>query len=419
MQEERNRFKKIFRSPVAVAAVTSALTTIVVLGVAGIITWENRVQIVASIAEILPQHQLATVPETKNNTTETTVATRQLSVTEVVRIANPAVVSIEASRTVAKYETSLENPFGNLFPNFFFQVPGQQQNGTEERVVGRGTGFFVSRDGYIVTNRHVVADEDARYKISTTDGKEYNATVIARDPVLDVAILKVSGNNFSYLNLGNSDALELGQSVIAIGFALGEFQNSISTGVVSGLSRSIVASGGTGGPEQLDRVIQTDAAINPGNSGGPLLDMAGKVVGVNVAVAQGSQNVGFALPINSIKPVITSVRETGKIVRPYLGIRYIPVTEELQKTNNLPVNYGILVRRGTNSTDLAVIPGSPADKAGIIENDIILEIDGERLDEDTSFANIIRTKNVGQTITLRILSRGQNKTVTAKLEAAP
>ncbi|HSE56521.1 MAG TPA: trypsin-like peptidase domain-containing protein, partial [Candidatus Paceibacterota bacterium] len=378
--------------------------------------------IVAAVARLVPvSEQVAGQESSTGQLAQAPAAPKPLSVTDVVRVANPAVVSIEATKTVPTYETqySTQNPFGSMFPGFSFQLPSRKQTGTEEKVVSGGTGFFVSKDGYLVTNRHVVEDTDAKYTITTTGGKKYTATVIARDQVLDVAILRVTGSTFSYLNLGDSDTLELGQSVIAIGFALGEFQNSISTGVISGLSRSIVAGGGAGGTEQLDKVIQTDAAINPGNSGGPLLDMTGKVIGVNVAVAQGSQNVGFSLPINSIKPVITSVRETGKIVRPYLGIRYVPVTKELAKANNLSVEYGVLVQRGQSATDLAVIPGSPANKAGIVEGDIILEIDGQKLDEKSSFANVIRTKAVGQVITLHMLSRGQTKTLSVKLEAAP
>jgi serine protease Do len=189
--------------------------------------------------------------------------------------------------------------------------------------------------------------------------------------------------------------------------------------VVSGLSRSITAGDGGGQSEFLDKVIQTDAAINPGNSGGPLLNLSGKVIGVNVAVAQGSQSIGFALPINSIKSVVESVKTTGKIVRPYIGIRYVAVTPELKEKNNLSVDYGILVSKGATSSDLAIIPGSPANKAGIVENDIILELDGKKLDEDQDFATLIRQKQVGDTVKLRILSKGVEKNVQVKLETAP
>ena len=214
--------------------------------------------------------------------------------------------------------------------------------------------------------------------------------------------------------------MQLGQSVIAIGNALGEYRNTVSVGVVSGLARSITAGDELGGSsEALNNVIQTDAAINPGNSGGPLLNLNGEVIGVNVAIAQGSQNVGFALPINSVKNSIESVERTGKIIRPYLGIRYVAIDAAMKEANNLTVDYGVLVKAGATASDLAVIPGSPADKAGIVENDIILEVDGVKIDDTNNLSDIIRGKNIGQTITLTILHRGVQKNVSVTLEAAP
>jgi S1-C subfamily serine protease len=236
-----------------------------------------------------------------------------------------------------------------------------------------------------------------------------------------VAIIKVEpsvGVSFPYLNFGDSDNLDVGQSVIAIGNALAEYRNTVSVGVVSGLSRSVTAGDGSGSSEFLDHVIQTDAAINPGNSGGPLLDLSGKVVGVNVAIVQGSQNIGFALPINSIKGVVDSVKKTGKIIRPYLGLRYVLITAEMKEKNNLTVDYGVLVKAGANTSELAVIPGSSADKAGIIENDIILEIDGVKLNTKNSLASIVREKNIGQIISLKILHKGAEKIIPVTLEAA-
>ena len=219
------------------------------------------------------------------------------------------------------------------------------------------------------------------------------------------------------MTLGNSDSLEVGQSVIAIGNALGEYRNTVSVGVISGLARSITAGDNSGHTEVLDHVIQTDAAINPGNSGGPLLDLSGKVIGVNVAIAQDSQSIGFALPVNSIKGAVESVKATGKIVRPYLGVRYIAVNPEIKEKNNLTVDYGVLVKQGATQSDLAVIPGSPADKAGIVENDIILEVDGVKLDENTGLASVIRQKKIGQVIKLKSLHRGEIKNGFVTLEA--
>lgn len=345
-------------------------------------------------------------------------------VIDAVKKTNPAVVSIIISKEVPKYETYVDpnqqqNPFGDLFPGFNFNFPQYRQNGTEKKEIGGGSGFFVSSDGLIVTNKHVVDQKNVEYTVFTNNGKKHIAKVIARDPVLDIAIIKVEGNNFPYLSFGNSDALEVGQSVIAIGNALAEFRNTVSVGVISGLARSVTAGDFSGKSELLDHVIQTDAAINPGNSGGPLLDLHGRVVGVNVAVAQGSQNIGFALPINSVRSVVESVKNTGKIVRPYLGIRYVAINVEMKEKNNLTVDYGVLVKSGANPNELAVIPGSPADKAGIVENDIILEIDGEKIDDKLNLASVIRQKNVGQVVRFKILHRGEEKNISVTLLSAP
>ena len=207
-----------------------------------------------------------------------------------------------------------------------------------------------------------------------------------------------------------------GQTVIAIGNALGEFKNTVSVGVISGLSRSLTARSSFGKAELLDHVIQTDAAINPGNSGGPLLDLSGRVVGVNVAIVTGSQGVGFALPINSVKGAIESVKNTGKIIRPYLGVRYLVINSEVKEANNLTVDYGVSVKAGLNSDEFAVIPNSPADKVGIIENDIILKINGTKITETNSLASIIRQKKVGQIITLTILRQGVEISLKVTLE---
>ncbi|PIR68836.1 hypothetical protein COX93_01385 [Candidatus Nomurabacteria bacterium CG_4_10_14_0_2_um_filter_30_12] len=344
-------------------------------------------------------------------------------VVDTVKKTNPAVVSIIISKNVPKYEAYIDpnqqqNPFGNMFPDFFFNVPQYRQNGTEKKNIGGGSGFFVSSEGLIVTNKHVVDQKDVDYTVFTNDGKKHIATVVARDPVLDIALIKITGFNFPYLSLGNSDSLQVGQSVIAIGNALGEYRNTVSVGVISGLARSVTAGDSFGNTELLDHVIQTDAAINPGNSGGPLLDLSGRVIGVNVAIAQGSQNVGFALPVNSIKSAIESVKTTGKIVRPYLGIRYVAINIEMRDKNNLSVDYGVLVKAGANQNELAVIPGSPADKAGIVENDIVLEVDGVKLDGKTTLASLIRQKNIGSIINLKILHKGVEKNIGVTLEAA-
>ncbi|MBI5139410.1 trypsin-like peptidase domain-containing protein [Candidatus Nomurabacteria bacterium] len=422
--------KKIFSNQNFLSVfLTSFISLIIFFIIASGLVWYYRANLFEYFAkEYLQEMQNANL--TYKNSMGATEAsfsgqlfTQESFVVDAVKKTSGAVVAITISKEVPKYETYIDpnqqkNPFGNLFPNFFFNTPQYRQNGTEKKEIGGGSGFFVSKDGLIVTNKHVVDKKDVEYTVLTNDGKKYEAKVVARDPILDVALIKIEGSDFPYLSLGDSNLLNVGQSVIAIGNALAEFNNTVSVGIVSGLSRSITAGDDLGNVEFLDQVIQTDAAINPGNSGGPLLDLYGRVIGVNVAVAQGSQNIGFALPINSIKSAIESVKTTGKIVRPYLGVRYTSINAEMKEKNGLEVDYGILVRSGENRNELAVIPGSPADKAGIVENDIILEIDDKKLDDKTNLASIIRQKNVGDVVKLKILHKGKEKTVEVVLEAA-
>ncbi|OGI23957.1 MAG: hypothetical protein A2194_04605 [Candidatus Moranbacteria bacterium RIFOXYA1_FULL_44_8] len=342
------------------------------------------------------------------------------AVTASVEKASPAVVSIIVSKDIPKMQDFFSDPFGfDPFFNPFGSSQRQQQNQgeTEKQEIGGGSGFIVSKDGLIVTNKHVVSDQEAEYTVMTNDEKKHAAKVMAIDPVNDVAILKIeAGNNLPVLELADSGNLKIGQTVIAIGNSLGEFRNTVSKGIISGLKRNVTAGDGFGQAETLSEVIQTDAAINPGNSCGPLLNISGQVIGVNVAMAQGAENIGFALPINIVKKGIESVKSKGKIVQPYIGVRYIPITEEIKKANNLPYGYGALVLRGQKVTDFAVVPGSPADKAGLTENDIILEINGVKIDEKNLLSDQIAKSNVGDTINLKIWHKGEEKTVQVKLE---
>ncbi len=287
-----------------------------------------------------------------------------------------------------------------------------------EDIVG-GSGFIVSPEGYVVTNRHVVENKAIDYAILTNDGKRYDVEVLDRDPLFDVAVLKIiSEESFEYLIFANSDTIKVGQTAIAIGNALGEFQNSVSVGVISGLSRSIVAGGVRGGAEYFDEVIQTDAAINPGNSGGPLMNIEGKVVGVNSALALGSQSIGFAIPSNIVEPIVSSVKETGRIMRPFLGVRYVEINPYLQIRESLPVDYGVLLIGG-NRNEPAVSPGTPAEKIGLREGDIIIKINDEKLDERMSFARKIRQKKVGESIELTVIRGGEEFNVKVTLIEAP
>jgi len=233
---------------------------------------------------------------------------------------------------------------------------------------------------------------------------------LARDPVQDLAIIKIekADESFKVVKLGDSSKLQIGQTVITIGNALGEFRNTVSVGVISGLGRKVTATGG-GIVETIEDVIQTDAAINKGNSGGPLLNLRGEVIGINTAMALEAENIGFTIPINKAKKAIEQVKAFGKIVYPFLGIRYVLITEDLQQKNNLPVNYGALITGGEGEP--AITPGSVAQTAGLKEGDIILEFAGEKITPENSLAKIIMKYNPGDIVTLKILSANKEKTI--------
>jgi len=282
---------------------------------------------------------------------------------------------------------------------------------------GGGTGFIITNDGLILTNKHVVSDANATYTVVLSSGKTYEAKVQSLDPVKDMAVIKIDAKDLPVVELGDSDSLKVGQWVVAVGNALGRFDNSVTAGVISARNRTIEASDGTGASsETLSNMLQTDAAINSGNSGGPLVNLTGQVVGINTAMASGAQSIGFAIPINDAKSAIESIKKTGKIVRPYLGVRYIQITKDLATQNQLPVDYGALVKGGSSISQLAVTPGSPADKAGIKENDIILEINGEKIDQTNSLINLVQQYKIGDSITLKVLSSGKEKEVKVVLE---
>lgn len=339
------------------------------------------------------------------------------TIVKMIEESSPSVVSIIVSKDIPKIRNFFNNPWEDFdfFFNPFYERDYPSQPKTEKRKIGGGTGFFINSNGMIVTNRHVVEDNQAEYTVVLNNGKEYAAKVLALDPVKDFAIIKIEGSGFPVLQMGDSDTLKVGQTVVAIGNSLGEFSNSVSKGIISGLKRNVVASSIFGESERLKDIIQTDAAINPGNSGGPLLDISGKVIGINVAVVQGAQNIGFAIPINQVKKTIDQVITKGKISVPFLGVRYVAINKEMQKKNNLPFDYGVLIIRGESISDLAVIPGSPADKAGIAENDIILEINGTKIDEKNDLAELIAKYNIGDTIEITVWKKGEIKKIKATL----
>lgn len=332
------------------------------------------------------------------------------STIEVVKKVSPAVVSIVGKQDLSKIY-NLTGP--NSFYFNLFGTPAAPQ-GLQQ--VSAGTGFIISADGLILTNKHVVSGSDGtQYTVITSDEKQYDAKIVATDPFNDIALIKIEANGLTTVSLGDSDSLQAGQTVIAIGYALGQYQNSVTKGVVSGLSRTVTAGDNTGQSETLEDIIQTDAAINFGNSGGPLLNLDGQVVGINTAISQEGQLVAFAIPINQAKKDIDSVQKYGKIVRPYLGVRYVLINDTIAQQNKLSVNYGALIVKGSQSTDVAVVSGSPAEKAGLAENDIILEFNGQKIDENHSLASLIQKYNAGDTVTLKILHSGKEKTVSVTL----
>jgi len=336
----------------------------------------------------------------------------------------PTVVSI----TVAKDPAVLENQlYSELFQHGIPLNPEEVESHMEKiprdekgRIpIGGGSGFIISSLGIILTNKHVVLDPTASYTIVTHDEKKHDTEVIARDPINDIAILRIKQRanlNLASIKLGSSQDLKLGQTVIAIGNALGKFQNTISTGIVSGLSRLINATtDASGHQERLRGLIQTDAAINPGNSGGPLVDIGGKAIGINSAIVFGAQNIGFAIPIDKVRKDLEEIKDHGRIRRPFLGVRYLLLNKNLQKKFNLPANYGALVVNEGIPGDLSVIPNSASDKAGIQEHDIILACNRKKVTEKETLEDILSSCSVGEKIELEILRKNKKFTTSTTL----
>ncbi len=340
----------------------------------------------------------------------------QLPIEAVKKVA-PAVVSVVISKFLPKVKDfalfPYQLPSGGM-PPFEQHNPGVEQ----ERVkVGGGSGFIVHPDGLVLTNKHVVYDADAEYTVITADGKEYPAKVVSRDPINDIAVMKINATGLPTARLGNSKKLELGQTVIAIGNALGLFSNTVSKGIISGLSRSISAALGTDGEmEHLRGVLQTDVAINQGNSGGPLINLDGEAVGINTAIIFGAQNIGFAIPINWAKEDLEDIMRHGRIIKPFLGVLYLMLNKKIQNQYNLPIDTGALIVRDHRPNSVAVLPGSPADHAGIKENDIIIAVNDQKIKPEEELRDLLQTHKIGDEIEFTILRQGQELKVKTKLE---
>ncbi|MEK7583507.1 MAG: trypsin-like peptidase domain-containing protein [Patescibacteria group bacterium] len=343
------------------------------------------------------------------------------AVVDAIKKSSSAVVAITISKNVPILENCPVSPFSDLPPEFrqFFggdirQFSAPCNTGkTQLQEVGGGSGFIVSSDGLILTNKHVVADPKASYTVFTNDGKKYTANVLARDPSQDIAVIKIEATGLSVVELGDSDMVQLGQTAIAIGNALGEFRNTVSVGVISGLARTVTAGGLGVRSETIQGVIQTDAAINHGNSGGPLLNLQGQVIGINTAIAEGAQNIGFSIPINRVKHDIDSVKKTAEIRTPFLGVRYLMISPEIARDQKLSIDHGALVR-GSNDGP-AVAEGSPAALAGIQAEDIIIKVNETLLDQDHPLGDEIAKHNVGDRITLTINRTGKELPISVTL----
>lgn len=332
----------------------------------------------------------------------------------------PTVVSIIVGK---KYEELLrERPYELMIPHgdhLDLPPPEEELPHTPKGKIkiGGGSGFVVDPEGLILTNKHVVYDPEAEYLINTADEKTYTAKVLARDPLNDVAVLEIEAKDLAALPLGNSDKIKLGQTVLAVGTALGEFQNTVSCGIVSGLARHISAiTDLEGHSEQLRGLIQTDAAINPGNSGGPLVNLKGEAVGINSAVVFGAQNIGFAIPINKAKADLEELKKYGRIKKPFLGIRYILLNPVLKKRFRLPVEEGAMILREGIPGREAIVPNSPAAKAGLREADILIELNNIKINEENSIESILENLSPGEKIPAKILRKGKEKILTIVCE---
>ncbi len=330
-------------------------------------------------------------------------------VIKTVRRVMPAVVSIVLSKSLEALKREIPATAKNK-PTAL-QIPPEKIDAHGMVQVGGGSGFIVDKNGIILTNRHVIAESGVSYTVFTNNEDEsYEAEVLARDPLNDVAILKIkSDKKFPVVKLGDSEKVELGQTVLAIGNALGIFKNTVSMGIISGLSRSVQAKSDSRAPlQELRGLIQTDAAINPGNSGGPLVDIRGRTVGINAAVVVGAQNINFAIPIRAAEKDLHDLKKYGRIRRPLLGLRYLMLNHDLSKKMGLSSDYGAYITR-QNSSETAVIPGSPADKAGIFEQDIVLEWNGQKISSDTTLQDFLDDCEVGDKVTLKILRAGKER----------
>ncbi len=338
------------------------------------------------------------------------VASESQLISSIAKTVGPSVVSVNVVGQAAPVQT-----------DFFGFV--QQAQPRE----AAGTGIIISSDGLIVTNRHVVPSGSTSVSVTLSDGTQFdNVKVIGRtndSDSLDIAFLKIEdtkGKKLIAAAIGDSSKIQVGDVVVAIGNALGQFNNTVTSGIISGYGRSVQAGDQNGNSvENLNDLFQTDAAINEGNSGGPLVNMSGQVIGINTAISGQGQNIGFAIPIDDVNGLIKQVLSTGKFERSYLGVHYIPLTASVAKQLSLSVTNGAYITTSSDSSQPSIIPDSPADKAGIQEKDIITAVDGTKIDQYHSLTSLVGRKPVGDTVKLTVLRDGKTISLNAAVGAAP
>lgn len=340
------------------------------------------------------------------------VTSQSQLISQIAKTVGPSVVSVNVEIT--------SDSGGGQSSFFGFAQPNSEQ--------AAGTGIIISNN-IIVTNRHVVPDGTTNVSVTLSDGTELkDVSVIGRtssSDSLDVAFLKVNdtqGHKLTPAVIGDSSTVQVGDNVVAIGNALGQFQNTVTSGIISGYGRSVQAgdsSGSGGSAENLDDLFQTDAAINEGNSGGPLVNLNGQVIGINTAIAGNAQNIGFAIPINDVKGLIDQVVKTGKFARPYLGVAYIPLTADVANQYGLSVQNGAFIAPSSDASNPSVQQGSAASKAGLQEKDVITEIDDTKIDQTHSLTSLIDKHQPGDKVDLTVVRGNKTLHLTATLGAAP
>jgi S1-C subfamily serine protease len=349
-------------------------------------------------------------------TKQTVVSSTSQVISSIAKTVGESVVSVNVTSQTASPDIS----------NFFSFGIGGTNGTTEEQ--DSGTGIILSADGLIITNRHVIPDGTTSVSVTLSDGTTYNnVQVIGRtsdSDSLDIAFLKIQNLNGKKLipaTIGDSSQMQVGDAVVAIGNALGQFQNTVTSGIISGYGRSISASDSSSDTtsENLVDMFQTDAAINEGNSGGPLVNLSGQVIGINTAIAGNAQNIGFAIPINDVVGLIKSVEQTGKLEQPYLGIIYIPITSDVVQQYSLSVNNGAYIPLSSDVGEQTILTGSPAAQAGLQEGDIITAIDGTPINESNSLTSILDQDSVGQVVTLTVNRGGKTISIKVTLGVAP